>query len=853
MSRVTRRRHPSIALLLAVMLSTWVLASASGARSASAALTGIHKIQHVVVIMQENRSFDQYFGTFPGANGIAMANGVPTACLPSDAGGCKRPFVDHRDVTVGGPHSAANSTNVVDGGKMDGYLTESEKATQGCVASNAGCPVDPTNVLGYHPESDIPNYWGYARNFVLQDRMFEPDASWSLPEHLFQVSGWSASCTSHVVASCTSDLTQAGFRPDNGADPTNVGLNPISPIYAWTDLTYLMHKASVPWGYYVVPGTEPDCQNAATLSCAPVAQQPYTPGIWNPLPYFDTVRADNQVGNIKGVSNFYTDAHAGTLPAVSWVVPSGDVSEHAPLGSVSAGQSYVTSLVNAVMNGPDWSSTAIFVAWDDWGGFYDHVAPPSVDGNGYGLRVPGIVISPYAKHGYVDHQTLSFDAYLKFIEDDFLGGQRLDPATDGRPDPRPTVRENVGILGDLTSDFDFTQTPQPPLLLPVHPTTTLTNVAPYPPRSITVTAGNGQASLRWTNPITTGGSPITSYHVVTYVGSKILSVASFAAAATSGAVTGLTNGQTYTFTVFATNAVGGGMLSAATQPVTVGAPTAPTATSATPGNGNAIVGWAAPSTANGSPITGYRVTPYLGLVPLSPVNFAANARSGGVGALTNGHTYSFTVAALNARGIGTPAGQPTATIGAPTAPTIVSAGPGPSSTSVTIHWTAPTQNNGSTITGYVVTSRYKFIPLAPTTVSASTNTVTLTGLMTGQPYTFLVAATNTLGAGAQSASTAELTVGAPTAPTAVTATAGVTSASLKWTAPSSNNGSPVTGYIVTPYLAGVAQASRTFNSTATTATVTGLTTAKTYSFTVAAKNAVGTGPQSIMSNTVTPK
>ena len=131
--------------------------------------------------------------------------------------------------------------------------------------------------------------------------------------------------------------------------------------------------------------------------------------------------------------------------------------------------------------------------------------------------------------------------------------------------------------------------------------------------------------------------------------------------------------------------------------------------------------------------------------------------------------------------------------------------------------------------------------------------MTLTGLMTGQPYTFLVAATNTLGAGAQSASTAELTVGAPTAPTAVTATAGVTSATLKWTAPSSNNGSPVTGYIVTPYLAGVAQASHTFNSTATTATVTGLTTAKTYSFTVAAKNAVGTGPQSIMSNTVTPK
>ena len=116
------------------------------------------------------------------------------------------------------------------------------------------------------------------------------------------------------------------------------------------------------------------------------------------------------------------------------------------------------------MSGADWSSTAIFLAWDDWGGFYDHVVPPTVDGQGYGLRVPGLVISPYARRGYIDHQTLSFDAYLKFIEDDFLGGQRLNQ-TDGRPDPRPTVRENVPILGDLRSDFDFNQAPRNPLLL----------------------------------------------------------------------------------------------------------------------------------------------------------------------------------------------------------------------------------------------------------------------------------------------------------------------------------------------------------------------------------------------------
>jgi phospholipase C len=129
----------------------------------------------------------------------------------------------------------------------------------------------------------------------------------------------------------------------------------------------------------------------------------------------------------------------------------------------------VTKLVNAVMRGLDWRRSAIFLAWDDWGGFYDHVKPPVVDRNGYGLRVPALVISPYARRGYVDHQVLSFDAYLKFIEDDFLHGHRLDPRTDGRPDPRPDVRENAKVLGNLASDFDFSQKPREPLILRPYP------------------------------------------------------------------------------------------------------------------------------------------------------------------------------------------------------------------------------------------------------------------------------------------------------------------------------------------------------------------------------------------------
>jgi phospholipase C len=146
------------------------------------------------------------------------------------------------------------------------------------------------------------------------------------------------------------------------------------------------------------------------------------------------------------------------------VTPNDKVSEHPP-SRVSAGQAYVTGLINAIMRGPDWKSTAIFLAWDDWGGFYDHVVPPVVDGQGYGLRVPAMVISPYARRSYIDHQILSFDAYAKFIEDDFIGGQRLDPATDGRPDSRPDVRENAPVLGNLIQDFDFKQRPRRPLIL----------------------------------------------------------------------------------------------------------------------------------------------------------------------------------------------------------------------------------------------------------------------------------------------------------------------------------------------------------------------------------------------------
>jgi phospholipase C len=312
--------------------------------------------------------------------------------------------------------------------------------------------------MGYKDESDIPNYWAYARAFVLQDHMFEPTASWSLPAHLAMVSGWSASCsTPGDPMSCSTDLDLGDLNvPTNTLD------------YAWTDLTWLLHARAISWAYYIAPGSEPDCEDAGSLSCAPVKQSFLTPSIWNPLPQFDTVRTDDQLGNIATTADFLSSAANGTLPNVSWVIPNSHESEHPP-AHVSDGQAYVTQLINAVMNGPNWDSSAIFLAWDDWGGFYDHVPPPQLDDWGYGLRVPALTISPFAKSGFIDSQVLSFDAYLKFIEDDFLGGSRLDPATDGRPDSRPGVRENASILGDLTTEFDFGQALRRPLVLAERP------------------------------------------------------------------------------------------------------------------------------------------------------------------------------------------------------------------------------------------------------------------------------------------------------------------------------------------------------------------------------------------------
>ena len=423
------------------------------------------KIQHVVIIMQENRSFDNFFGTFPGADGIPMQNGVPTVCVPDpQTGTCVAPFHSATDKDQDAPHFAQDAAADINNGEMDGFIRQAIAAAQ-TACQNSQDP-NCTNlgsqpgVMGYHDAREIPNYWAYAQNFVLEDHMFEPAASWSLPAHLFTVSGWSASCSNPAdPMSCNSDLQD----PDHFLSLQQY--DTATPAYAWTDLTYLLYKAGVSWAYYVDNGFQPDCDDTAQpINCTPRTQNSGVPEIWNPLPDFQTVHQDNQLGNIQDLNNFFTAVKAGNLPSVVWIVPNAKDSDHAP-NLLSAGQAYVTGIINAIMQSSAWQSTAIFLAWDDWGGLYDHVMPPTVDANGYGLRVPAMIISPYVKKSTIDHQTLSFDAYLKFIEDLFLKGQRIDPKTDGRPDSRPDVREANPQLGNLMQDFDFSQPPLPPLIL----------------------------------------------------------------------------------------------------------------------------------------------------------------------------------------------------------------------------------------------------------------------------------------------------------------------------------------------------------------------------------------------------
>jgi phospholipase C len=484
------RRHGASFVEVAVKyLSSRRTRTALAAGLAVAALAGQHAaraqtshkpITHVIIIMQENRSFDSYFGTFPGADGIAPGTCLPVT--PASMVGCVTPFHDPRDENAGGGHTAGAAEvdlhNGIGRARMDGFLIEQAKEKLRCTSGPQPCAalrdgLARHDAVGYHTAEELPNYWAYAAKFVLQDHMFEGVRGWSWPAHLDLVSEWAASCTNDAEAStCASS-----------ADLPSPARDLQLP---WANLFQLMDAHGVTWTYYLGAGQEPDCRDDE-MTCDPVGQTPGVPSIWNPVPYFASVKAqgaDYLAAHNREVDKLLLDVKKGTLPQVSWVVPARIYSEHPPEG-VTKGMEYVTSMVNAVMQSRYWRDTAIFIAWDDWGGFYDHVPPPDVDTNatihpiqGFGLRVPGLMISAWAKPGMVDHSILSFDSYATFIENLFMNSARLDPAALGNPDNRPDIRDALtsvrfpdgskAPIGRLIDEFDFNQTPLPPLVLSTH-------------------------------------------------------------------------------------------------------------------------------------------------------------------------------------------------------------------------------------------------------------------------------------------------------------------------------------------------------------------------------------------------
>ena len=396
-------------------------AVAPGAKTAPARHF-VASVQHVVILEMENRSFDEMFGTYPGVDGL---NSPGILCNPDPATGqCVLPFHDTSTINHGGPHSDSAERVDIDGGKMDGFIVSARDKA----------------VMGYHTCDEIPTYCFYAQNGVLADDFFEASSSFSTMAHLYMVSNWSARCQGiDQPMTCVSD---------------NDVVVKSNPDYAWTDMTYLFHKAGVRWGYFVYASGHPFLLSPQDEDGEVQPDNSYkVVGLWNPLPNFDTVKEDGETADIRPGTAFDTRAAAGTLPQVSWVVPSFNTSDH-PSADLVNGQLWVKHEIDEIEAGPDGPTTLVIINWDDFGGFYDHVQPPFIDANGYGIRTPMILYGPMvANPGSIDHQFLSSDAINAFIEDEFLGGERIDQ-NDGRPDPRPDVRENTPGLGDISLDLN---------------------------------------------------------------------------------------------------------------------------------------------------------------------------------------------------------------------------------------------------------------------------------------------------------------------------------------------------------------------------------------------------------------
>ncbi len=363
-------------------------------------------VQHLVVLLQENHSFDNYFGTYPGADGLPAGTKMPVD--PKNPGaGYVTPWHIGNSTITDLSHSAATYHDQYDNGKMDAFVSALNSRNQ-----------DGKLAMGYYDASDIPYYWNLAGNFVLFDHFFSSAKDGSFANHMYWVAG-------------IPPVTQKGQK--------------LSDMLANMPTIFdRLQAAGVSWKFYV-QNYDPTLTYRNLGTSGNRASQV----IWVPLLNFDRFIDDPSLSShIVDLSQYFVDLQNGTLPSVAYVIPSG-ASEHPP-SSLKTGQTFVKTLIQELMRSSVWDSSAFLLAYDDWGGWYDHVLPPQVDQYGYGPRVPAILVSPYAKKGYIDSTVLDFTSTLKFIE------QNWGVAS---------LAQRDANANNFLSAFDFSQAPRSPVFI----------------------------------------------------------------------------------------------------------------------------------------------------------------------------------------------------------------------------------------------------------------------------------------------------------------------------------------------------------------------------------------------------
>ena len=420
MQRFRRRFIIGFAALLAVgLFFTFLPRPVPAAKKGQVppAPPGMGVIQHVVFIVKENRSFDSYFARFPGAlgatSGVTSTGQVIPLGVPPDQ--------TMNDID----HTWTGALTSMNGGKMNSFDLIDGANTNG-------------NFLSYTSmtEAQIPNYYAYARYYALGDKMFSSIHSDSFPNHLYTIAAGSGGVISIPTTPNVSGSDKTAWGCDQPASATvNVvdaegDVSNVYPCFDFETLADTLGVAGIPWRYY-----------------APSAgERGYNFSTYDSINHIRNSPAWTQ--NVVPTAQFITDAQNGNLPAVSWLV-SGITSEHPP-NSTCLGENWTVENLNAVLNGPDGASTAVFIVWDDFGGFYDHMAPPAVDQFGLGPRVPFLIVSPYVKPGYITHTRYEFSSVLKFIEERFQ---------------LPALTNRDANANDITDAFNFSQTPLSPLTL----------------------------------------------------------------------------------------------------------------------------------------------------------------------------------------------------------------------------------------------------------------------------------------------------------------------------------------------------------------------------------------------------